>query len=176
MKFSETANAKTLNVVGFPEVFIYYLLKNEEVVYVGQTTQGLSRPFSHIHDKDFDEVKIIGCKNDDLNSKEAKAITKYKPKYNKIMIDSYSIYPFKKMLKARYYYLGCEDNFERILLEKMNIKSKHGVLSVHTICEIAKALGITLITLNGTEFIPKIQATKIIEKLDYLFGSETITF
>lgn len=37
---------------------IYFLIKNKEVVYVGQSTQNVLRPFSH-KDKDFDTVKII---------------------------------------------------------------------------------------------------------------------
>ena len=37
---------------------VYFLLKDNEVVYVGQTAQGIVRLFSH-RDKDFDEIKII---------------------------------------------------------------------------------------------------------------------
>lgn len=171
MKFSETAQAKTINIVGFPTVFIYYLLKNDEVVYVGQTRQGLLRPFCHIRDKDFDEVKIIECKKEELDSKEAEAISKYTPKYNKTMIDDYSIDYFKRMLKARYNRLYREVYIKHILLDKMNIKSKYTVFSTQDIYEIAKAFGITITTHHNhhsIEYIPKIQAMQIIEKLDYL--------
>lgn len=63
---------------------IYFLIKNNEVVYVGQTTQNLIRPFSH-KDKDFDTVKIIYQAEDKelLNKNEEFYIKKYSPKYNK---------------------------------------------------------------------------------------------
>lgn len=80
MIFSE--NGDIVSIKNFHNAFIYFLLKNNEVVYVGQTTRGIIRPFSHT-DKDFDEVKIIFCETFELNILEDTFIQKYKPMYNK---------------------------------------------------------------------------------------------
>jgi len=63
---------------------IYFLLKDKEVVYVGQTTQNVMRPFAH-KDKIFDSVAIIYQAEDreNLNEVEEFFIKKYCPKYNK---------------------------------------------------------------------------------------------
>lgn len=79
MQFEEE-NALTINK--HECAFIYFLLKNKEVVYVGQTKVGLARPFSH-RDKDYDEIKIIYCDSSELDITEDKYIQKYKPIYNK---------------------------------------------------------------------------------------------
>lgn len=62
--------------------FIYFLLKDQEVVYVGQTITGLSRPFKH-KNKDYDTVKIIYGDKDKLDMMEDHYITKYDPIYNR---------------------------------------------------------------------------------------------
>lgn len=79
-KFDEHENVIT--VPRYNDVFIYFLIKSGEVVYVGQTKQGLTRPLSH-RDKDFDEIKIMYCTENALDSLEDKYIQKYKPHYNK---------------------------------------------------------------------------------------------
>lgn len=64
---------------------IYFLLQGDEVVYVGQTTQNLIRPFSH-KDKKFDSVAVIYQSEDkeELNVIEEYYIKKYAPKYNRV--------------------------------------------------------------------------------------------
>lgn len=61
---------------------IYFLLKKNEVVYVGQSTQGLIRAINH-KEIDFDTLYYIKCKTDQLNMLEDEYIYKYLPKYNK---------------------------------------------------------------------------------------------
>ena len=81
MKFVE----KDISVKSYPNsqnCLIYFLLDGGAVVYVGQTKQGLTRPFSHNKDKDFDEVKVIDCNADDLDYTEDCYIQKYQPRYN----------------------------------------------------------------------------------------------
>ena len=81
MTFSE----KSIDIITVPHIkgtFIYFLLKDNEVVYVGQTKSGLDRPFQH-KDKDFDMVKILPCDESELNEMEDFYILKYEPKYNK---------------------------------------------------------------------------------------------
>lgn len=80
MKFEETGNIYTFSKLA--RCFIYFLLQDDEVVYVGQTTAGLSRPFSHT-DKEFDTVKVMPCRYELLDETEDFYIGKYKPKYNK---------------------------------------------------------------------------------------------
>lgn len=60
---------------------IYFLLDNDEVVYVGQSKAGLSRPYSH-KDKVFTNVAVIYCEESELDRKETDYIRKYNPKYN----------------------------------------------------------------------------------------------
>lgn len=79
MKFEES---NTLLMNKIPDCFIYFLINKGEVVYVGQTTQGIIRPFSH-KDKQFDSVRIMLCKKEELDILEDKFIKKYTPKYNK---------------------------------------------------------------------------------------------
>lgn len=65
------------------ECFIYFLLQENEVVYVGQTTRGICRPLEHIRYKDFSSIKMLSCTEDMLNELESYYIDKYRPKYNK---------------------------------------------------------------------------------------------
>ena len=81
MKFAED-NKNVLTVPKYEDCFVYFLLKNSEVVYVGQTQHGLKRPLSHC-DKDYDEIKILYCSVEELDFIEDTYIQKYKPIYNK---------------------------------------------------------------------------------------------
>lgn len=81
MKFDE-GNKGVLTVPKYEECFVYFLLKNGEVIYVGQTRHGLARPLSH-RDKEFDEIKIIYCDYAELDFLEDKYIRKYRPIHNK---------------------------------------------------------------------------------------------
>lgn len=78
-KFNE-ANAVTVEIL--ESCFIYFLINDGEVVYVGQTSVGISRPLSH-KDKVFNEIKLIYCELGDLDRLEDKYIKKYDPIYNK---------------------------------------------------------------------------------------------
>lgn len=77
-KFEEDAIAFEIK----SQSFIYFLLKESEVVYVGQTTSGLTRPYKH-RNKKYDQVKVIFCEPGELDSMEDKYIKKYNPIYNK---------------------------------------------------------------------------------------------
>lgn len=79
MKFVEVNNV--IDVPTYDKCFIYFLLKDDEVVYVGQTQRGLIRPLQHT-DKTFDKIKIIYCDPRFLDLTEDMYIEKYKPIYN----------------------------------------------------------------------------------------------
>lgn len=69
-----------------PLVFIYFLLQDDEVVYVGKTTRGYSRIIDHYHSaKIFNKVYYITCAEEDLDELENYYICKYNPKYNKTL-------------------------------------------------------------------------------------------
>lgn len=64
--------------------YIYFLIKNEEVVYVGQTSKGLCIIYQHLDNKVFDKVYLLKVEDkNDLNKLELFYIFKYKPLYNK---------------------------------------------------------------------------------------------
>ena len=66
---------------------IYALIKNKNIVYIGQTSSILSRLSSHLSSsKDFDSWAIIESfdyiDSDSFNKIEQKYISKFKPKLN----------------------------------------------------------------------------------------------
>ena len=80
--------------------FIYFLMKDNELVYIGMSNGNLlSRLNSHIKDKDFDSVlyKTV-LRETSLSKIEKNLITKYRPKLNKGLIFTnakYSIFDLK---------------------------------------------------------------------------------
>lgn len=80
---------------------IYFLLDNDEVVYVGQSKIGLARPYIH-KDKNFTHIAFISCEEDMLDEKETEFIKKYRPKYNKMAGNSdYSFNRAKSVIKSK---------------------------------------------------------------------------
>lgn len=114
MKFSETDNI--LTIPNCEKCFIYFLLCKNEVVYVGQTTQGLKRPFTH-KDKDFDTIKVLYCNESDLDILEEKYIEKYYPKYNQCCNYklNYSLQRVKKKIRE----ITCSNTFNIFYLRKL---------------------------------------------------------
>lgn len=101
MKFEESGNVITIK--NSDKCFIYFLIDKGEVVYVGQTTNGLSRPFAH-YDKEYDTVKAIPCHREMLDQEEDHYICKYSPKYNKCRNYNvvYSLPRVKRMVRNDY--------------------------------------------------------------------------
>lgn len=65
---------------------IYFLFDGNDVVYVGQTTQGESRIYNHRTNqeyKEFDSFTMLECDIDDLDEIESRWIFTLQPKYNK---------------------------------------------------------------------------------------------
>lgn len=76
--------------------FIYFLLKDNKVVYVGQSNKNvLDRINNHLKDKVFDEVyyKSFSVENV-MDEYEKKFIMKYRPKFNKEVIHEGIKYAF----------------------------------------------------------------------------------
>lgn len=66
---------------------IYFLIDNEQIVYVGQSLQGIYRVFEHMkfNKKKFDSYFILNCEEKDLHDLENLYIEEFKPKYNKVV-------------------------------------------------------------------------------------------
>lgn len=61
---------------------VYFLCKNNKVVYVGQSTSVANRVTSHKSSKDFDDVYLVHAPKDSLNYIESALIRHLKPKLN----------------------------------------------------------------------------------------------
>lgn len=81
MKFNEPGK-DIKSIPNISDSLIYFLLDGEDVVYVGQTQRGLSRPFHH-SDKNFTKINFFRCPSEKLDYWEDYYIQKYKPFYNK---------------------------------------------------------------------------------------------
>ena len=86
LKFEEK-NTKRIELIN--RHLIYFLINDDVVVYVGQTKNGLQRPFSH-YDKEFNRLEVLECKEEELDMIENKYIIKYMPEYNKTMNLAYA--------------------------------------------------------------------------------------
>lgn len=75
---------------------VYFLIKNQEVIYVGQSKNGYNRPFQH--NKEQDCIKIIKCNVNNIDFLENYYIEKYNPKYNK---QKHNFNFYLKMCRAR---------------------------------------------------------------------------
>lgn len=68
---------------------IYFLIKKNEIVYVGKTKIGYKRILQHSNNKDFDSFNFIECLEKELDSLETYFILKYNPKYNKSLNEDF---------------------------------------------------------------------------------------
>lgn len=101
MRFEE-CGLQEIEKIG--RTFIYFLLDdNDEVVYVGQTSVGISRPFQHT-DKNFTRIMVMQCEPKELDVLEDRYIKKYLPKYNKQanVPMNYSLHRASMSLKETY--------------------------------------------------------------------------
>lgn len=63
--------------------YVYFLTREDKIVYVGQTVNGLQRVYAHMFSKDFDGYHLIECEKENLDELESMYILKFAPKYNK---------------------------------------------------------------------------------------------
>ena len=61
---------------------IYFLIKNDRVVYVGQSVSIFGRVSTHGKQKDFDRIAWVPCNKDDLNQMESLYIHVLSPPLN----------------------------------------------------------------------------------------------
>ena len=135
MKFDEEKYETFEDV---PLCLIYFLIQDEEVVYVGQTTQGFSRIQAH-KNKQFNKVNYIRCRVDELDELESKYIVKYNPLYNKVLPPNYFI---KFSTAVSYINKAVFDRFK-----------KYNKFSKHKLSKICNTLNYDIINYNGELYI-----------------------
>ena len=76
---------------------IYYLIRNQRIVYIGQSVDMDARIKTHKQEgvKVFDKVIKRPCAIDELDEREARAILKCKPEYNKAFPSNRQFYRVK---------------------------------------------------------------------------------
>lgn len=122
MKFEETRESILLpHITG---AIIYFLINGEEVVYVGQSKNGSTRPFSHTT-KVFEKVAMIKCNQEDLDYLESMYILKYKPKYNRNILNShsYSLKNMRRIIREKTYFKKIVINDLKWIIRKFDIRT-----------------------------------------------------
>lgn len=146
MEFEEN---NTIEIVKYENIFIYFLLKDNIVVYVGQTKNGIFRPLSH-KDKDYDNIRILYCKEEELDFLEDKYIVKYNPIYNK----TYN-------LSVNYGLQRCKTKLNNYFNNEFNGEKIH----IPLIKKVINELGIHIYSINGNQFIKVVDYEKILKYL-----------
>ena len=82
---------------------IYFLLQDNEIVYVGSSNKGLGRIYQHIRDKKFDAYSYIVVPAENRADLENNYIFRFNPKYNHIpnYENIISLNVLQKQLKQR---------------------------------------------------------------------------
>ena len=116
---------RTPELLGFVDVSyvnasgVYALVRGQEVVYVGQTINGLRRIGHHIKDKVFDRVFFLQVEIQELREVEAWMLSLFKPKYNKAMPSEKRI---AKITTARNIRQRAREGVEKLVRElKVNV-------------------------------------------------------
>jgi len=94
------------------EVGIYFLIKEEEIVYIGQSISISSRICSHSTSrlKDFDSYYFVNCFREELDELETKYIYKFMPRHN--------LYNSKLGREKKRYVFPCKKTWESLKKEK----------------------------------------------------------
>lgn len=81
---------------------IYFLISDNEIVYVGQTQFLSGRLSRHGKDKTFDSYYVYECKAEEMNDLECHFIIKFNPIYNKTLPRESKDYITLNMLKNKF--------------------------------------------------------------------------
>lgn len=81
---------------------IYFLISENEIVYVGQTLSLPNRLIRHKKDKEFDSYYAYECKEEVMTKLECYFIIKFNPRYNKLLPQGSNEYITLNMLKNRF--------------------------------------------------------------------------
>lgn len=111
MNFLELFNIEEVDVVSkqksiniLQQTGVYFLLKNNKIVYVGQTKRGFFNRISfHLKsNKEFDNFTFLPIIEDELDFWENMYIVKFHPKYNKSLNPNIAYLTIKECSKRLY--------------------------------------------------------------------------
>lgn len=119
---------------------VYFLFKDEKIIYIGKTTNGFTRVYDHT-DKDFDSFSYFMCPASKVNEYEAEYIMKYKPKHNKVIPPNSYFMSFNK-LKREY------------------------KITYHKISSLAIEHGLEVFEFKGINYVKAKKIIKLIEDTD----------
>ena len=127
---------------------IYFLLKDDEIVYVGKTNNGFKRICQH-YKKDFNKYIFIKTDKNELDYYEDFYIMKYQPKYNRY-------YTIKR--------IGLKSSYRKL---NSHIKTK---LNYNEYIEYLKNNKIEISKFKNYFVIKKDECEKIKDKLNKKYG------
>lgn len=133
-----------INLTNCPKTFVYFLIDKKDVVYVGQTTIGLSRVYTHYKDKTFTEIYVIECESDELDELENKYIIKYKPKYN-LKLNTKLTYTYGRVVK--------------LFNERMTATNR---FTKHKLCKLITYFGIVPINFKNEMYLSVNDVNKLL--------------
>ena len=123
-------------IQSFPKSnYVYFLINDSMIVYVGSTNSPQSRIGAHHKDKKFEQIyvrEIKNVNNEQLRHIEGYYIYKFKPKYNKV-------YPYNSNLRKNSFRRYFNDDYKSLLI-------KFNEQDYKTITEIAYWRGETVKT------------------------------
>jgi len=79
---------------------VYFLIRDEKIVYVGQSKCVYARLETHKKEKDFDKVTIVKCAQDKLKPLEELYIRKFQPPLNIASLNKLTDVEIKELLMA----------------------------------------------------------------------------
>jgi predicted GIY-YIG superfamily endonuclease len=65
----------------YEESGVYFLIKDNNIIYIGKTKIGVRRVCQH-RDKNFDSFSFLKCQKEEIDIIESYFIKKFKPMYN----------------------------------------------------------------------------------------------
>lgn len=148
------AKAKTLNEVlshaievTKPNFTVYFLLKNKEVVYVGQSENITARVSAHFRDKDFDSYSYFEVESrDQALLEEAENILKFNPVLNNELNEKYRSISSVK-----------------IQLKREGVKGK--IQFIRSISGFIERLDISLVNFRGNSFIKETDFNYVVDEI-----------
>lgn len=104
---------------------VYFLIRENKIVYIGQTQDLLTRCNFHESCKDFDRVLYFECAEDQVNEIERRLIFEFTPEYNTEWYDRSSGWSYKpediidrSVVKERASELKSEDRSDMHVLDR----------------------------------------------------------
>lgn len=134
------------NIINF---HVYALWKDEEIVYIGQSTRVEARIVQHVGTKDFDSYSYFKCKSKvEMDMLESNLIITLQPFYNKTITSGYeSIKRFRDRIRSiddshkynpKFYVNKLRENLILNGFEVLNFKG----ISVISVQDVPKALNV----------------------------------